>query len=114
MDATTTAILIIVAVASVGLLVGSVRIRGIGLGPAGVLFSGIVFGHLGVSIPHDISVFAKEFGLVLFVFTIGLQLGPGIVHLWKQQGLVLNCMAAAIVAQGVLLAVGLHGLADVS
>jgi putative transport protein len=102
--------LIIVAVASVGLLVGSVRIRGIGLGPAGVLFSGIVFGHLGVSIPHDISVFAKEFGLVLFVFTIGLQLGPGIVHLWKQQGLVLNCMAAAIVAQGVLLAVGLHGL----
>lgn len=106
----TYAILLMAFVASTGLLIGSIRIRGVGLGPAGVLFAGILFGHLGFVIDHDVGEFAKEFGLVLFVFTIGLQLGPGILHLWRQQGLVLNSMALAIVGQGVLLVFGFHWL----
>ena len=97
------AILILVSVAVVGLLIGSIRVRGIGLGSAGVLFAGILFGHFGASIEADIAEFAKEFGLVLFVFTIGLQLGPGIVQLWRQQGWWLNGLAFLIVAQGVAL-----------
>ncbi len=95
-----------------GLLLGSVRLRGISLGPAGVLFAGILFGHFGASIDHEIAEFAKEFGLILFVFTIGLQLGPGIVELWKQQGLLLNGMAMAIVLQGMALLIGCLVLFD--
>ncbi len=105
MSPITFAILIITLVAVTGLLLGSVRIRGIGLGPAGVLFTGLLFGHFGASIDHDIAGFAKEFGLILFVFAIGLQLGPGIIGLWKQQGVLLNGMAAAIVAQGAALVI---------
>lgn len=110
METITTAILTLAAVAVTGLVLGSVRVKGIGLGPAGVLFAGILFGHFGGAIQHDIALFAKEFGLILFVFTIGLQLGPGILNLWKRQGLLLNGMAFAIVAQGVLLIVLFHWL----
>lgn len=108
----TFAILIISLVAVAGLAVGSVRIRGIALGPAGVLFAGLVFGNFGASIDHDIADFAKEFGLILFVFSIGLHLGPGIVQLWKQQGWLLNGLAAAIVLQGVLLVLCFRTLLD--
>lgn len=112
MSPITSAILIITLVAVTGLLLGSIRFRGIGFGPAGVLFAGILFGHFGASIDHEIGEFAKEFGLILFVFTIGIQLGPGIVELWKQQGLLLNGMAIAIVGQGVALTIGCLVLLD--
>ena len=104
------AIFMIAAVAVTGLVAGSLRIRGVGLGPAGVLFAGIVFGHFGASIDKEIALFTKEFGLVLFVFTIGLQLGPGIIHLWKQRGLLLNAIASAVVAQGFILVLAFHWL----
>lgn len=110
MEPITSAILTIAVVAVAGLLLGNLRIRGVGLGPAGVLFAGIVAGHFGYSIDHAIAQFAKEFGLILFVFTIGLQLGPGIVQLWRQQGLLLNGMALAIVGQGALLVIAFHWL----
>ena len=100
------------AVAVVGLLLGSIRVRGVGIGSAGVLFAGILFGHFGASIDPQIAEFAKEFGLVLFVFTIGLQLGPGIFQLWKQQGLLLNSLAVAIVLQGLVLALACNWLLD--
>ena len=97
------AIVVVSLVAVAGLAIGSVRFRGIGLGPAGVLFAGLVFGNFGAAIDAEVAEFAKEFGLILFVYTIGLQLGPGIVHLWKRQGLLLNALALAIVAQGVVI-----------
>ncbi len=112
MEPVTSAILIVAVVAVTGLLAGSIRIRGIGLGPAGVLFAGILFGHLGATIDPEIAEFTKEFGLILFVFTIGLQLGPGIVQLWRQQGLLLNSMALAIVLQGAVLVSGFLLLLD--
>lgn len=65
-----------------------------------MLFAGLVFGHFGATIDPEINHFAKEFGLILFVFTIGIQLGPGIIQLWKQQGLLLNGLMVMIVAQG--------------
>lgn len=71
------ALLILCLVAVTGLALGGVRWRGVKLGTAGVLFAGIVFGHFGQEIEHRILEFVREFGLVLFVFTIGLQLGPG-------------------------------------
>ncbi|MEZ6089753.1 MAG: putative transporter [Pirellulaceae bacterium] len=101
----TSAIMTLAMVSVVGLLIGSLKFRGIGLGSAGVLFAGIAFGHFGASIDENIGEFAKEFGLILFVFTIGLHLGPGIVQLWKKQGLLLNALAASIVGLGVALVV---------
>lgn len=110
----TFAILVIALVAVTGLLVGTVRVRGVGLGSAGVLFAGLLFGNFGASIDPTIAEFAKEFGLILFVFTIGLQLGPGIVQLWKQQGLLLNAMAVSVVLQGVALTIAFLFLFDLS
>lgn len=117
MSSVAASILIFASVAVVGLGLGSIRLRGIGLGAAGVLFAGILFGHFGATVDHEIAHFTKEFGLVLFVFTIGLQLGPGIIRLWKQQGFLLNGLAIAVVILGALLVYlldGVLGLAEFS
>ena len=98
------AILLLATVAVVGLALGSLTYRGIALGTAGVVFAGILFGHFGEKIDHATLDFVKEFGLVLFVFTIGLQLGPGFGAALRQQGLRLNALAVAIVVLGALVA----------
>jgi putative transport protein len=83
-----------------GMALGSVKFRGIGLGTSGVLFAGILVGHLGEAVDHHTLDFVKEFGLILFVFTIGLQLGPGFFAALRQQGVRMNALAAAIVILG--------------
>src|SRR5260221_315593 len=87
-----------------GMAVGSLKVRGVGLGTAGVLFAGILAGYFGKPVDHATLEFVKEFGLILFVFTIGLQLGPGFLAALRQQGLVLNALAATVVALGALTA----------
>ena len=94
------ALLILSAVAVTGLALGGISWRGLKLGTAGVLFSGILFGHFGLQIEHGILEFVREFGLILFVFTIGLQLGPGFFASLRRHGLRLNAMAAAVVLLG--------------
>ncbi len=83
-----------------GMALGSLKFRGIGLGTAGVLFAGIVVGHFGNPVDHHTLDFVKEFGLILFVFTIGLQLGPGFFAALRDQGVKMNLLAAAIVILG--------------
>ncbi|NJM55444.1 MAG: putative transporter [Verrucomicrobiae bacterium] len=83
-----------------GMALGSVKFRGVGLGTAGVLFAGIVTGHFGKPVDKATLDFIKEFGLVLFVFAIGLQLGPGFFAALRKQGFKLNLMAMAIVLLG--------------
>ena len=87
-----------------GMALGSLKFRGIGLGTAGVLFAGIALGNFGEPVDHQTLAFVKEFGLILFVFTIGLQLGPGFFAAFRQQGLKFNLLAAAIVLCGVVIA----------
>ena len=106
-------ILVIAAVAVLGLALGSLQIRGIGLGIAGVLFSGLAVGHLGVTIAPPVMEFAREFGLILFVYTIGMQVGPGFFASLRRQGLPLNLMAAAIVVTGACLTIAISRLAGV-
>lgn len=89
------AMLALVSVA--GMALGSVKVRGAGLGVAGVLFAGIVAGHFGKPVNKATLDFVREFGLILFVFTIGLQLGPGFFAALRQQGLKMNALATAIV-----------------
>ncbi|HET9376491.1 MAG TPA: putative transporter [Chthoniobacterales bacterium] len=98
------AIGILALVCLVGIALGSVKVRGIGLGTAGVLFAGILTGYFSNPVDHATLEFVKEFGLVLFIFTIGLQLGPGFLAALRQQGLGLNALAATVVALGALTA----------
>src|SRR6186713_2780047 len=95
------AVLVLSAVGALGLVLASLKIRGVGLGITGVLFAGIILGHCGIHIEHGILEFVREFGLILFVFTIGLQLGPGFFASLRKQGLKLNVLALSVVLLGV-------------
>ena len=98
-------VLILSAVVASGLSIGSVRVAGISLGIAGVLFTGLGFGHFGLTIDAHILEFAREFGLVLFVYTIGIQVGPSFFASFRKQGIKLNLLAGSVVLLGVLTAV---------
>lgn len=106
-------VLVIAVVAVLGLALGSFKIKGIGLGIAGVLFSGLAVGHLGITISPPVMEFAREFGLILFVYTIGMQVGPGFFASLRRQGLPLNLMAAAIVVTGSFITIAISRLAGV-
>ena len=95
------AVLLLTLIGALGLVIASVKIRGVGLGIAGVLFAGIIVGHFGFHIEKEILEFVREFGLILFVFTIGLQLGPGFFASLRKQGLKLNSLAVCVVLLGV-------------
>jgi putative transport protein len=101
------AILILSLVAAVGLALGSVSLGGISLGIGGVLFAGLAFGYLGFQVDPHILHFVKEFGLILFIFTMGMQVGPGFFSSLRRQGVKLNALAATIVIMGALLTLGL-------
>jgi putative transport protein len=107
------AVLVLMLVAVVGLALASIKVKGIGIGIAGVLFAGILAGHFGLRIEKEILEFVREFGLILFVFTIGLQLGPGFFASLRQQGLKLNTLAVAVVVIGAGIAVATALLAHV-
>jgi putative transport protein len=103
-------ILVISMTAILGLLLGSLKFGGMKLGVAGMLFSGLLLGHFGFTLDPHLMAFLKEFGLVLFVFTVGLQLGPGFFNSLKSDGLKLNSIAVAIVLSGAGIAFGIGNL----
>ncbi len=107
-DSVAHTVLVISIVAALGLAFGSIRIFGISLGIGGVLFSGLLFGHFKITINHEIMEFVREFGLILFVYSIGLQVGPGFFASLRRQGMKLNIMAAGIVIMGVVITVLLN------
>ena len=113
--ALTVSILALVAV--VGLFIGNVKFRGIGLGIGGVLFGGIIVGHFvsqaGMTLSSDMLHVIQEFGLILFVYTIGIQEGPGFFASLRVSGLRLNLFAVLIVIIGGLVTAILHKLFDI-
>jgi putative transport protein len=98
------AVLVLSVVAALGLALGAVRIRGVGLGIAGVLFVGLALSHFGVHVEERTREFARELGLVLFVYSIGLQVGPGFLASLRRHGLRLNLLAASVVVLGAAVA----------
>ncbi|MGT1846549.1 putative transporter [Enterobacter hormaechei subsp. xiangfangensis] len=110
--ALTVSVLALVAV--VGLWLGNIKIRGVGFGIGGVLFGGIFVGHfadqLGWVLSADMLHFIQEFGLILFVYTIGIQVGPGFFASLRVSGLRLNLFAFGIVVMGGLVTAILHKL----
>lgn len=91
-----------------GLLLGKLKVGGVSLGITWILFVGIFLSHFGMTIDGEVLHFIKEFGLILFVFSIGLQVGPGFFSSFKQGGMTLVSLAAAIVFLGVLTAYVIH------
>ena len=86
-------ILLLALVIGTGLYLGRFKVKGISLGSTWILFMGILMGHLGFRADLDVLHFVKEFGLILFVFSIGLQVGPGFFHSFKQGGVKMNLLA---------------------
>ena len=101
-------ILLLSFVIAAGIQLGTIKVFGVSLGITLVLFVGIILGHFGFTINHNVIHFFKEFGLILFVYSVGMQVGPGFFSSFKQGGITLNMLACGIVFLGVLTAVILH------
>jgi putative transport protein len=101
-------IVIFAVTIAAGLLLGRVRIKGISIGSTWILFVGIVLSHFGAQVDPTALSFVKDFGLILFVFAIGLQVGPGFFHSFKKGGLSMNGMAVLMVLLAVGVTLGIH------
>lgn len=107
-----TVLLFCIAIA-IGIPLGRIKVFGISLGITLVLFVAILLGQLGFSVNGNVLHFVKEFGLILFVFTIGLQVGPGFFASFKKGGMLMNGLAASVVLLGVLLTIVFHFLTGI-
>ncbi|MFZ4724055.1 MAG: putative transporter [Paludibacter sp.] len=101
-------VLLYAFVISIGVMLGKIKIFGISLGVTFVLFVGLFVGHFGFTINQEVLHFIREFGLILFVFTIGLQVGPGFFSSFKKGGMQQNMLAASVVLLGAATAIGLY------
>ena len=101
-------VLVLSGVTALGVLLSRIKICGVSLGVTWILFVGIVAGHFGLTVEHNVLHFIKEFGLILFVYSVGLQVGPGFFSSFKKGGLTLNAVAVMIVLMSVLLAYTIH------
>ncbi|ADV44199.1 putative transporter [Bacteroides helcogenes] len=101
-------VLILSLVIAFGIMLGKLKVAGISLGVTWILFVGIVFGHFNLNLDEHLLHFLKEFGLILFVYSIGLQVGPGFFSAFKKGGLTLNVLAMLVIFISVLITIILH------
>ncbi len=101
-------ILLYSAVISAGIFLGRQKILGVSLGITFVLFAGILAGHFGFTANHQVMEFVRDFGLILFVFSIGLQVGPGFFSSFRKGGLSLNLLALAVIIGGAAITLLIH------
>lgn len=101
-------IMLLAFVIAAGIYLGKFKFKGVSLGTTWILFVGIVLSHFGFRADENLLHFLKEFGLILFVFSIGLQVGPGFFHSFKKGGLTLNMLAVGLVLLGVITTYVLH------
>ena len=101
----------------IGLWIGHFKIKGVGLGIGGVLFGGILVAHFttqyGIKLDSHTLHFVQEFGLILFVYTIGIQVGSGLFASLRKSGLTLNGLGILIVALGAVVTILIYKLADI-
>ena len=107
-------ILILAAVIGIGKALGKYKIKSVSLGVTWVLFIGILFSHFDMSLNANLLHFMKEFGLILFVYSIGLQVGPGFFSSFKAGGVKLNMLAVLVCLLGAATAIGLHFITGTS
>ena len=95
-------------VIAMGVYLGKIKVFGISLGVTFVLFAGIIAGHFGFTAPAPILTFVQDFGLILFVFMIGLQVGPGFFESFGKAGIKLNGLAATAILLNILVMFGCY------
>lgn len=100
------AVVVLSLICAIGLGLGKIHVKGVSLGVTFVFFAGILAGHLGLSLDAQMLNYAESFGLVLFVYALGLQVGPGFFSSFRQDGWQLNLWGLAVIAVGTLMAVG--------
>lgn len=108
------AIIILSLISAVGLVLGRIKILGISLGVTFVFFIGILAGHFGITIDHQMLVYAESFGLVLFVYALGLQVGPGFFSSFRRGGITLNALAFGLIIIGTIFAVLIAQFTDIN
>lgn len=101
-------------VIAAGIYIGKLKIFGVSLGVTFVLFVGILMGHLGYVVDSDILKFVRELGLILFIFSIGLQVGPGFFSSFKKGGVVLNGLAVLVIALNVAIVLGIYFFGNIN
>lgn len=108
------AVVVISLISAIGLGLGRIHVAGVSLGVTFVFFMGILAGHFGLRVDGNVLSYAQTFGLVLFVYALGLQVGPGFFSTFKSGGLILNSYALAVVFLGTAMAIAATYLFDVS
>lgn len=103
----TQAVVIVSLICAVGLIFGKVKVLGVSLGVTFVFFAGIVAGHFGVTIDERMLLFAENFGLILFVYSLGVQVGPGFMSSFRSGGVQLNMLGIAVILIGTAMAVAM-------
>lgn len=107
------AILILSIICAAGLALGKLKIGGISLGISFVFFAGILAGHFGLKINSDMLLLAQNFGLIIFIYSLGIQVGPGFFSSFKKGGIKLNVLSLALAIAGTALTVGLHWISGI-
>lgn len=100
---TTQTLLVLAIIAATGLALGKIKVYGISLGITFVFFAGILAGHLGIEVNREMLAFAQNTGLIIFVYTLGLQVGPGFFSSFKKGGVKLNILGLSVVLAGFIL-----------
>ena len=104
------AILIISLICAVGLALGKIKIAGVSLGISFVFFAGIIAGHFGIKVNSDMLLLAQNFGLIIFISSLGVQVGPGFFSAFKKGGVKLNALSLLLALTGTAFTVGFHWL----
>src|SRR5271155_4500023 len=102
-DSVAEGLAILALAVTLGLFLGAIRVRRIKLGISGVLFSALLFGQIGLTIDPKVLGFLRDFALILFMYAIGLQVGPGFLSSLKTEGLRLNLLAVTVLVLGAAL-----------
>ncbi len=107
-------VLILALVITLGLSLGKFRVKGVSLGLAWILFIGLIFGHFSLNLDEHLLHFLKEFGLILFVYSIGLEVGPGFFASFKNGGKSLNLLSIIVVALSIITTLAIFSFSGTS
>ncbi len=108
------AVVVLSLISSIGLALGRITVMGVSLGVTFVFFAGILAGHFGLSIDPYMLNYAESFGLIIFVYALGLQVGPGFFGSFRKGGITLNLLAVAVILLGTILTLMFHAVTGVS
>ena len=107
-------VMILALVITLGLCLGKIRVKGVSLGLAWILFIGLIFGHFSLNLDEHLLHFLKEFGLILFVYSIGLEVGPSFFSSFKNGGKSLNLLSVIVIALSIVTTLGIYSISGTS